>query len=973
MDKSLSALCHALKKIIGQLKPQNNALSFLLLTGKINQGKTALLRQSQLQHVMVDAERSADIYYNQQGVIVELGETWLNQSTNPLQHTLKQLNRCHRALKISGLLLCVDVNDLFAAEPSQVAEQIKSHTQLLHRFGQSLGYRIDAGLILTKLDALAGFAEFFQYEHESELKKPLGFSIFSSMQREKLLEAFNSQFEHLIEMLGQQVISKMHPARSSLKRTLIREFPLQLASLRGALQLLILNTSPRFFNLQALYFTSAEQGGVSLDRLNKKIQHEYTLAVQDKYPQSLNYRAYFIDGMLQAFQQQTRRFVPAVTVPHKWLMASLSGAVGISLIWVAHQYLKSSQLLDEASKELLMYETMRGQKNSNAAPALYHLAKASNSLEKISSHIALPTVQLLKTQLQSNTKQNLQGNFLPALLAEIEQHMTDVNASQYDRYQALRIYLMLGDAQKFSQPEVMGWFNQAWNKEAPEQVQKKMSLLKRIGQQPFQPISINAQIVSDVRNYLNALPMSYLYYSLAKHHFPQEKQAIAIPGFTLPQQELPVYLTKAGFQNIISSLPEISRKLHEDNWVLARQDVFDLQTVLQQAYCYEYVSWWQNFMRRSMPVHFQDYQQAREQTLLLHQSGAIPKLIDFIQQQTTPELANSSTLFNQEIASKFTELSLLSQSAIQDLGINLNELQKFLATLSVVNDKGKTAFTLTRSRFLDDTVSNPLSVLYSRAQQLPEPVANWVKQIADDAWFILINDSRQYINQQWQQTVYQNYQYQIAQRYPFDPMQPQEVAIADFERFFARQGILNQFLDYYIKPYLDTSRAQWQPKELNGYVLPIAAENINELIRANVITNMFFPEQSATSKIDFSLQKISLDPIVANLALKVGHTKLYDDQNSESTTHFSWPEADAKLVLNSIEGNHFELNETGPWAFFKILQKVNVLVSEQDSSSLQILFDINGNSGRYLLRTQNQVNPFIPGILNGFTLPEAIV
>ena len=125
------------------------------------------MRQSHFQHYTVDADRCADIYYNQNGVIVELGESWLNESKNLLQYTLKQLNHCHRALKISGIILCVDINDLLVAEPLQFAEHSKAHTQLLARFGQSLNYRIDTAIIFTRLDALAGFCEFFQNDHSS--------------------------------------------------------------------------------------------------------------------------------------------------------------------------------------------------------------------------------------------------------------------------------------------------------------------------------------------------------------------------------------------------------------------------------------------------------------------------------------------------------------------------------------------------------------------------------------------------------------------------------------------------------------------------------------------------------------------------------------------------------------------------------------------------------------------------------------
>ena len=159
---------------------------------------------------------------------------------------------------------------------------------------------------------------------------------------------------------------------------------------------------------------------------------------------------------------------------------------------------------------------------------------------------------------------------------------------------------------------------------------------------------------------------------------------------------------------------------------------------------------------------------------------------------------------------------------------------------------------------------------------------------------------------------------------------------------------------------------------MNHAGVPIADELVNELMRANVITHMFFPHQQEQSYIEFSLQKINLDPMVAQFQLSIGDTELTDNQTSDSYTKFHWPQHDAQLMLRSIEGKNFKISESGNWAIFKLLQKVNVLVDEQDSTNLQILFEINGNSGRYLLKAQNQVNPFIPGILSGFNLQDHI-
>ncbi|MFI4918259.1 MAG: type IVB secretion system protein IcmF [Legionellales bacterium] len=971
---SLIVLCDAIKKIIAQLKPQVNQLSFIVVTGKNEQGKSALLKQSNMIEVPVLSDQHAKIYFNQQGILLELGENWLTNSKTLLQNTLKQLNRCNRHLKITGLILCIDVNDLLIAEPTQFAEQKKLHIQLLERLGINLGYQIELALVFTKMDTLAGFSEFYQTDHATELSKPLGFSLDCINQSDKKIAAYSQQFNQLVEVTGQQVISKMHPARSTIKRSLIREFPLQLASLRSPIHALIQGVSPKLFHLNSLYFTSAEQGGVSIDRLNKKIQHEYALVVQDTFPQAINYRAYFVEGALKTIQTQCSHAPQSKALAHqKPFIAVAASIAGFFLVILSYSHYKTSHLLDEASKELIAFDSL-DLKGNNNAQALYHLSKAANKLGHIASNsISLPEVQRLKTNLHTNEQQRLQSEFLPALTNDLEQVINGPNNTPIIRYKALKVYLMLSQPEHFSEAEVLDWFKQHWKDQTVSNAQKQASLLKHILRKPLQNMPIKQQIISDSRNYLNALPSSYLYYSLAKESFPVAKEKITVEGFELAATEVPVYFTKAGFEVAIQDIPNISNKLQAENWVLGRQDLAQLPTLLTQAYCFDYVTWWQAFMRKSQPVHYQDYQQGSQVTKILQQSKSITTLIDLIQQQTKPDLTNSASLFNQFIANQFTDLNLMSPSSVQELNLKITELAQFNSVLAVVNDGGKTAFNMTKSRFTNDNAADTISLLFNQAKQLPEPLKAWTNQLAADTWIILIKDSRQYINQQWQQTVYKEFQDTMAQRYPFEPTQKNEITVANFNHFFSTHGVLNTFTEHFIKPFLDVSSAEWKPKVVNEFVLAISNEAIDEIIRANIITNMFYPNHGDDSSINFSLQKINLDPVVANLTLEIGKTKLTDNQESDSFIRFTWPQENAKLSLDSIEGQHYEIAEQGTWALFKLLEKVNVLVDEQDSSSLQILFEINSNSGRYLLKTNNKVNPFTPGILNGFKLNEALV
>lgn len=378
-------------------------------------------------------------------------------------------------------------------------------------------------------------------------------------------------------------------------------------------------------------------------------------------------------------------------------------------------------------------------------------------------------------------------------------------------------------------------------------------------------------------------------------------------------------------------------------------------------------------MKQSYLSKVQNFQQAQQQAEKLYRTHAFEKLVQLVQENTSPAQGKYASVFNDEVASQFTSLHFLSAGALRELNQSIHEMVSFLATLAIVHDEGQTAFSFTKARFQGDTFSDSLSLLYQRANSLPPPVSEWVKGFADSIWSMLIQQGRTYLNARWKRTVYDPYEGSIAHRYPFDAIQPQEVTLEEFDRFFSPHGVLASFVEEYVRPFIDTSTAQWKVKTRDGLLMPISEDMMNELIRANVISNMFFPAGITHGHIAFSLEKITLDPVVSHLSLMIGNNFLEDSQASHSKVTFQWPAEHAKLKLDSIEGGHFDLSEEGIWAFFKMLQKVNVLVDPDDPATLQILFEVNGNAGRYVLKTENQINPFSPGILDGFTLNQTIV
>ena len=137
---------------------------------------------------------------------------------------------------------------------------------------------------------------------------------------------------------------------------------------------------------------------------------------------------------------------------------------------------------------------------------------------------------------------------------------------------------------------------------------------------------------------------------------------------------------------------------------------------------------------------------------------------------------------------------------------------------------------------------------------------------------------------------------------------------------------------------------------------------------------MFFPNNASQTRIIFSLEKMSLDPVITQLKLQVGSQEVIDSQQENLfADDLRWPENGAALNISTIDGKKYEIKESGEWALYRLLEQVNVINDPNDATSVQILLEINGNTGRYLIKTNAPINPFLPSILKNFNLQEKVI
>jgi len=972
MNHALSmALQHNIKKLIYQLKPTQNPIAMMLMIGKSGQGKQTLLQQYQATEITLDnMQTPISLFYDAQGIYIAIEDTLIREEGQKLAHLFKKINQIYPGIRISGVMLCIDIHDMLYVEPLELSRAVQTHAGIANQLGRLMNEVLPIAFCFTKLDTLAGFIEFYQHEHQTELKTAFGFSPDPVITDAK--NTFRFHFDQFIQSIGQQVVKKLHPERSSVKRTLIREFPLQLAAARLGIQSLVMSISSRFFTLNTLYFTSAQQGDPSIDRLHEKIHREFALATISPLPQSINHKAYFVHGALESFQKQIAHMALHPGYQSQKIKWSIASVFGVALLSMGYLHFHTINALDAASKALLDYDNLAEHQQTTA---LYHLQAANTALQHVpSSKLTQSTLTQLKKRLTDTHQDKLQTEFIPTLLQTLESVISTNTTFIGERFQALKIYLLLEQQPTDNQQQqIRNWFTTYWQQhDTPETINKKQLLLHMVLQSHAITFKTNANVIQDARNFFNALPKGYLYYAMAKAQFPTESQPLSIPGFALGSSQIPIYFTKAGFQTVKSGLPAIVETLNRDRWVLQRPENEAVVSLIEEAYCYDYLQWWKNFIKNTKPVHTDSYKTAGELLQNMYQHQSFDQLTHLLQKNTSPNVDGNEEYFNQQIARHFIELSLVSNNSIKQFNHALKELYQLTNTLTVIHDDGKTAFRLTKTQFESHANSNPITQVASLASAFPEPLASWAQQVNGEVWSLIIHDSRAYINQHWMTTVYEPYEKMIAHHFPFDEKATQDVDLETFNHFFASEGTLHQFMAEFISPFLDMREAKWKPKQLNGYMLPINEETLESLMRANIITTMFFSNHASASNIEFTLQKIELDPVIASIDLSLGHRHLLSNaKDADDAMTFSWPENGAVLAMRLAAGQAYRITETGPWAFFKLLQKVNVLSDEQ-SNSLQILFEINGNTGRYLLTTNDPINPFTPGVLNSFQLERQL-
>ncbi|PSV08712.1 type VI secretion system membrane subunit TssM [Photobacterium kishitanii] len=625
----------------------------------------------------------------------------------------------------------------------------------------------------------------------------------------------------------------------------------------------------------------------------------------------------------------------------------------------------------------------------------------------------------------------LQFRFLPALMKQLAADIKNANSEQQE-LSALRVFRMLTDRSGRQDDVVRRYFEQVWQQAFPNDAKTQEQLLAHLNyslahtdlqglrnhgnKNAISIMSPYDNLIEDTQQDLSSLDLADRVYDNLKRTAEQTlgaplniKKAVG-PVFEVVFGQriqdgalnIPQLLTIKGFNNyFLPKIESLSDIALADSWVLGESTVAkfsaeDKQVLRQKIrnfYVDDYVNTWQLALNNIEIKYFSDINEAiivlgnivghkqpieRFIKTVDINTQLFPKLPENdkarLALMTSPQYKVASM-----IATPFTDIdSILDDNGnqpayLQEVMALVQQLYHYMKAIQDAPDKGKAALEATKNR-LALKGNDPISALQQIATNLPKPLDSLVKEIAEESWYVVKQEAIKYVEVRWQRDVYKEYQEKLISRYPFNSSASKDVSLKDFETFFAPDGTLESFYNNDLKLFIDDNISMGTNSS-NALSL-LRSDVLKQFANAEKIQQAFFNRKGILD-VEFTLEPINLSANQRRSVINVDGQYVEYSHGSRRPIELVWPNtlretAVSKLSLVPVSKNLSPRAITiqGPWAFFRLLERGQVVGASE--TSVDYRFTIDGGDVVYRLNTEEDANPFTSSLFRNFKLSKTL-
>ena len=1003
-------------------------LPWILTMGPPKTGKTTLLAQSGLPFILkkkshqsgkkISSTQYCDWWATPEAVIIDMAGSHAfldnNQSSDlDIWNECLSLLQKKRRPAFNSVVFYLSIKQLSSL--SQVGQN-----QLFSTFKKRL-VEIQAislkplplYIILTQTDCLNGFHEYFHQASKDQLEKPWGipFSTKHISNSQRLLESFDKEFEKILLNLHAEIIEKLHHEPNHDVRCLIKEFPLQLETLKKPIARLLqylgnLTTNKGTTCMQGIFFTASGKKKIAVDRLLAPISTSFSLAPLQRHLQS-EHSTYFVKGVYNdvIFPQIWKEYLlPGTSYMSARTRNILSASTALGLIiactfiW-SREFSTNIQSLSQVDHTISHYHYARHNASTNE---LNDSIKTLSTLKQAHNFLKNQHFPWLLQQKFFTKKDNLQSlvekTYKKAMVAFLFEQVTDTLQAETNEkeqintehlYQTLKIYLSFNSSKQHNKNRLALWL-QKHNKNNTKSLQQFNTHLQSLEIEDYQTIKLDPVLIQTARNLLNEAPRNKLAMIMLKNELTAENANQIYPLAyinnmvpTIKEPEIAAYIpsiyTRDYFLHTYEDMiPMAATMAMQGNWVTGEytNSNINYQQLISQTndlYFDEYIQAWENVLNQLQLTSFSSFKHAI-QVLdnIVKPNSNLQKLLKTIYYHTNVTYNNINT----PISIRFQRLQKLF-SKIQGENItlvnaNLLKLQELLANITNTPNSEATAYQIARNRMQNNQQLDIFDTIELQAITTPEPLRGLLMQINQNSWQLILSSAKNHINHAWQQKVLPYYAAHIKDRYPIQPNAKSEIRPGDFAEFFGPAGVIDSFYLSYLSPFIDKDQTDLYWRKRNGESLSTSNSFLHQITRSIMVKNAFFPDEPRLLKTQFSINPIVLQPVIKSMQFDLDDQHANFSQHTSVAKSLNWPGKQplhiASITLTSVDGEQVKKIETGAWSWFKLLDAANL--EEKETNNIIATFDINGYGAQCEIRSEQAINPFSPSLLPHLTFTE---
>lgn len=634
-------------------------------------------------------------------------------------------------------------------------------------------------------------------------------------------------------------------------------------------------------------------------------------------------------------------------------------------------------------------------------------------------------------------QEKLKEYFLPSYINSIERKLGRMTVNDPSLLDTLRVYLMLHDKDRRDLDEIKAWSESEWQKDLPGQADKQEELSMHLGNLFTEELPVlkpNQRVVERAQRELRRIPVSQRLYTQLKYNSNQKIDLFSQIGGDSEQvfgisPSSPVYsadylFTKDGFESAdYGASSPLMEQIADDQWIYGSADGEEsysmadrekFSTEIERAYLNEYSRYWRNFLSKFNIAKFRDIDTAVDNLRQLSDPTYSPLLsvLETASDNTKlrPEInadalgkagdakinagrlgqvnvgdalqgAAAHTRKPTSVDNEFRELHRMVTSVrnrpapIQEILASINGLQEMMSDIASSGNPGKAAFNVAKARFAGGG-NDAIKQIRRKALNAPEPLKGWLEDISSNSWQLILDNAKGHINQVWEEEVNRVYQSRIAGRFPFGSSANDDVALADFKRYFGPDGVERNFINQYLRPFINTRK--WTSKTLENKGIYLSDDARVQLLRAQQIRNIFFPGGDAVAPIDLTFRQRKLNDNFEEFSLDLGtpgkNLEFRHGPAIPKSTRWKMGVHDRARVLVKYLGEDsnadIKASYNGEWAWMRLFEATKM--QRNSDSSLKTVFSVDGHNAEFKLIAKTSAGKFNPRLLRIYRNPASL-